>query len=483
MPNPNFSVEPLNKGSFAINDHGRTVALISRFGDIDWLLKTTLEDGLLVATVRKESHLCHTLGMMMRLYCPSPGTLTQRFSTAVEAAGTRVVIRARAVSADGRFTSETVAELHTDEAGVRYEWDFETTFTNVSAAPVDISCVEFNNVYPSKAYLGATTLDTKMYSKTLVVDKDGVVWNFPHQHTMHMGPKMSDVKFGVTSVAGFFGDRGASPVVEVTGSSVPLAWGICDMFYDLHCSALPDSAMMPGSSLRFEYTVKYLNAAESAALEARERPMPVSDNDRQAYDIPRLDLGMNHFNQSVHVDRPDEALCFRTRPPVRVWDRQVGHSTLGSLRITNETAQETVWAAEPPSRIPAAVKLNVTAMIKTEGVEGRGATVRIREHTWEFEPTPHVEYTQTVESEPVTGTSNGWVRVTVPELHVTGDKFDYLVYVDVVLDGKGRAWITDMDINLQPAPEAAPSWEEGSLKKALREVTPARTAVGAGAAA
>ena len=51
-------------------------------------------------------------------------------------------------------------------------------------------------------------------------------------------------------------------------------------------------------------------------------------------------------------------------------------------------------------------------------------------------------------SKPVSGTTDGWVRVTLPLLEVPRENFDYLIYVDVILDGQGTGWLTDVDVDL-----------------------------------
>jgi hypothetical protein len=81
--------------------------------------------------------------------------------------------------------------------------------------------------------------------------------------------------------------------------------------------------------------------------------------------------------------------------------------------------------------------------------------IRIRYHTFVWHPEPHVEWVRTLESRPVTGTRD-WTRVTVPELEVPEEEFDYLIWFDVVLDGKGTGWLSDIDIDLLPILEPAP---------------------------
>ena len=53
----------------------------------------------------------------------------------------------------------------------------------------------------------------------------------------------------------------------------------------------------------------------------------------------------------------------------------------------------------------------------------------------------------------------------MPELHVPEKDFDYLVYIEFVLDGEGVAWLTDVDIDLEPAPELEPQSEEDAEAK------------------
>ncbi len=76
------------------------------------------------------------------------------------------------------------------------------------------------------------------------------------------------------------------------------------------------------------------------------------------------------------------------------------------------------------------------------------AGCEVRYHTFVWYPTPHVEWVKTLCSRAVTGTSDGWVRLVVPKLEVPEEHFDYLLWIDVVLEGKGRGWLTDIDVDL-----------------------------------
>ena len=464
MTKPRFEIADVGKNCYTINDHGRTVAIITSQGYIDWLLKSPMQDGPLLASIRKETHLSYTLGLKLLLITPTPATLLQTFTYRVQSGGQVLTLVGHAATADGKFTADTTAVLHPDEKMSRYEWDFETSITNVSGEHQPITHLEYNNVYPGKAGKCLFFAQEKEYHSTLMVDRDGIVWRFPHQHLLHYGQKISRLHFDVATMAGFFGEATGNPVVIVKDSPVEPDWGICDMYYDLHCCARTPLGIEPGQKLTFRYSVKYLGKLESEKWIGASRPIPVDDDDWTTHTYPRLDLGMNTFARRVEIDKLDDASGFRPVPPQKVWDREVGHSAKGSLRITNAKPQETAWGAEPPTQLPPEAKLNITGMLKTQNVQGKGAFIRVRYHTFVWHPTPHVEWVKTIESVPVTGTTQGWVKVTVPELPVPPEEFDYLIWLDMVLDGTGVAWLTDVDLDLQSAPLETPALEKGSSK-------------------
>jgi hypothetical protein len=286
----------------------------------------------------------------------------------------------------------------------------------------------------------------KRYNRTLLVDREGTVWSFPHQHLMHYGGKIRALNFATGTVGGFFGEL-LNPVVEVEEATMEPDWAICDMYYDLHCGARPAGPVRAGDVHRWRYRIRYLDAAQSRPLADRARHVDVDAKDYELHNYPRLELGRNSFQDRVHIDEADDASGFRPAPPVKVWDRDTGRKGTGALRITNAKAGETVWSAEPPTQIPARKKFALTALAKVQGVEGKGLFLRVRYHTFEWRPTPHVDWVKTLESVPLRGTTD-WVRIEVPALEVPAEQLDYLLWIDLVLDGKGVGWLTDVDVDL-----------------------------------
>lgn len=460
MPHPRLAVAPVNLGAHVLNDGNRTVAIVTPQGYIDWLLVSPDDKGQLVKKIYVETHLCYVLGLKLVLHLPGVTETVGDIRFEILGDGEAARLSGDSHSKDGKWQGRHEATIAVNPRTGRFEWDVVTTLTCVAREPVPIKWIEYNNVYPSGTGRCMLFTPQKQFDRTLMVDRDGVVWHFPHQHTMHYTRKINLLNFAAGTMAGFFGEA-LNPVVLVDESTLEPDWGICDMYYDLHCGARVAAPVAPGTVHRWRYRVKYLDAKESASYLSNARYVPITATDYREHDHPRLALGQNDFKEAIAIDEPDDASCFRTRPPQRVWDRQAGPAGRGALRVTNDTAQETVWGAEPPTQIPAATKFRLTALVKTQGVTGKGLFLRVRYHTFRWTPEPHVEWVKTLESEPVTG-STDWVQVETPVLHVLKKHLDYLVWIEVVLDGQGVGWVADVGVHLQgveaevPAPVDSP---------------------------
>ena len=442
-----LTIAKLNLDSFAINEGNRTVAFVTPQGNIDWLLVSLDDEGKLITELAVETHLSYTLGLKMLLNHPTPCPESTTISSEILDNGTKVRLVGESVDKKGLWKGRHEAILSLNPVNRRFEWSFKSDLVCLAKEPVKLTWMEYNNVYPSKAGLCMLYEPQKEFDATLMTDKDGTVWKFPHQHSMHYGRKIRALNFAEGTMCGFFGST-MNPVVTVTKSPLEPEWGICDMYYDLHCCSRTPEPIAPGAEFHWEYTVKYLDEKEAALLERKARAIPMEADDYRKHHYPRLALGQNDFKDPIGIDRYDDASCFRPDPPVKVWDKQMGTKGKGSLRITNETEKETFWRAAPPAVIPPGTKLRLTGLVKTDGVAGKGMFIRFRFFRWVWRPTPHVEWGAVMESNAVSGTQD-WVQVTTPEALTPHELVDNMVNIDVVLDGKGVAWLSDVGVELQ----------------------------------
>jgi hypothetical protein len=450
---PQFEVVCVEGGRVAINDRGRTVAIVTRQGYIDWLLRTPAQEGPLIDVILKGTHLSYTMGVKLELICASvgdgSGTELANFSYRIEEEGTRVVLIGEGVNANGNIASRTEAQLGVTANSRRYAWKLKTEIVNCTGADLTLSRkIEYNNVYPSLAYRGILHGEVKEFDCTLLADEDGTVWRFAHQHSMHYGRKIAKLGFARTSWAGFFGPDEEGLVVEVDRSDVNLHWEICDMYYDLHCCAIAPS-ISAGGKIVFSYHLGYRETELSCAARRESQPIPIDEDDRVTFGYPRLDLGMNRFDKPVMVDRADEALCFRPRSPEREWERPPSQNGKGALRLQSE-GETVVWGSNPPVHAVNGTTLSVSGLARVQGVEGRGFLFRVRCFVYCWEPEPGFYPLDTVESIPLTGTTDGWIAFTVPDLSFpAGPVEDQLIRFELVLDGKGVAWLMDLDVRVR----------------------------------
>ena len=444
-PLPRFSVALAGNGNFLLNGNGRTIAIISKFGYVDWLLNSVDQNGPLLSTVQKETHLAHILGYKFLLFTPEPFTGNiETITWEIDTAEGSATLLGTGVSNDKAFKAVTRATISADDFG-RYFWSVTTDLTCIASRAVTLNWIEYNNVLPSNTGQGFLCTPNKQFVSTLLTDRDGVIWDFPHQHAMHYQEKIGKLHFAAGTLGGFFEENKECPVFICDQSPLEPDWQICDQYYDLHCGARPLGHLMPGQTLTFISRVLYLDKQKSGELLARARRIAIDAADYQKYNYPRLVLGKNKFMSSVTIDELDDASGFRLDPPKLTWDRSTGKTGCGALKIINTTAMETVWTANPPAAIAAGHQLVIGCLVKTEKVVGKGLFLRIRTRSWDWEPVAQTSWPETIVSTPVQGTSD-WVRIELPPLCVAENRPDIEVLIEVVLDGAGIGWITEMDV-------------------------------------
>jgi len=467
---PSFEVHPVNNGGFVIDDGGRTVALVTRRGYVDWLRRSPQEAGECIRHLPKDTHTSYVRGFKFNLHVPyltdasgRAGTKLFAIEHRVEEGGARVTLSGRGRRADGRFESLTEATMSLSPDGLRYEWKLRTTITHLGDKAHTLNEIEYNNLYPSRAYRGILHQGEKEFTRTLFEDEEGTVWDFPHQHAFHYGKKISTLRFGRSSWAGFFDSPEGCPVITVTESALPLHWPICDMYYDLHCAARAPYEFQPHETITFVYAIGYLDADEAKTWAQGARRIGVTEAEWAGHTSARFDFGLNSFESAVQIDSVDDACFYRPSPPERVWDREAGPTGKGSLRLTSE-GETVVWTSEPPFHAINGTTLRIAGRVRTEAVSGRGFFFRLHYYHYVWEPAPGFEPIRTIESEAITGTLADWRTITLPPMEIPpGPVEDGMLRLELVLEGSGIAWATDIDVGIADEPEDQQTTEAAAL--------------------
>jgi len=293
-----FSVAAMNLQSHAINHRGRTVAIVTPQGFVDWLLADTDKQGPLLSSIRKETHLGHILGLKFDLFLANPCNVVESVDCEVIDDGATAVISSHSRSSDDAFRGRHRAVLAVNEDTGAYEWSLETTLTCNADAPRRLGEIEYCNILPSGTAGRLLRGCDKAYDRTLMVDRNGVAWEFPHQHLMHYASKTNVLEFANGSVAGFFLDD-LNPVVIIDESPFDPTWQICDAYYDLHCCSRTSESLEPGGEHVWKYRILYMDRTQAERLAGQARRVAVTDDDRKAHAYPRVDIGLNTFSDTV----------------------------------------------------------------------------------------------------------------------------------------------------------------------------------------
>lgn len=443
-----FTVEGINLDAVAIHDAGKTVALVTPQGYVDWLLRSPQEPRIRLTEIDKETHLGNVRGLKFNLHLPHCCERMTGLRVDASKDGDRAVVVAHSVSADGRLRGECRAELGLDSATGRYAWSLETRLACATAAPVELPAVEYNNILPARTGGRFLWARQKAFDRTLVADRDGIVWEFPHQHLLHYGDKIDTLRCNTGGWAGFFGEE-FNPVMTVDACSGEPTWQICEAYYDLHCMSKHSKPLTPGKDWNWRYRIHWLDAATAKPLQNAARRVEVTPEDWKRRRGARLSLGFNDFRNPVQIDGVDEASAFIPEPPSRTWNLQGGPEGNGALVLASDEPGELVWPATMDSQIPPGSHLRIRGLMRVAGAGGRGLFFRLRPLGFHWQPKPHVEWLPVLTSEPLRDTGGRWVEFTAPELVRTPRERDTEVRFELVLDGPGTGALACLNIDLE----------------------------------
>ncbi len=453
-----FSTRLINLGCSTIDDaNGKTVAIVTPQGWVDWLLREPGQPGEHLASIDKETHLGNVRGMKFNLHVQNPQThLNRSADIQIAGQGQTVRVSAQSTSANGAIRADYCAELSVSPATGRYEWSLVSRLENASAAPLAFAWMEYNNILPADTGGRFLCARRKKFDRCLIEDANHVIWEFPHQHVLDYWligrpgqKKIPNLLPGaVGNWGGFFGEA-FNPIVSVDACDGEPCWGICDAYYDFHCCTRFTAPLQPGGVWNWRYRIHWLDAAQSKPLQDRARRIQVSEVDWQARSGARLGLGFNDFRKSVQLDGVDEGSAFIPDGRERFWEKSGGPDDNGVVRMVSQQAGELIWKAAVigPTQMPPASCLRIRGKMRVEGAAR--LFLRLRPHIFEWQPQPHVDWLPVVCSEPVSDTAGRWVEFQVPEYARTALERDTELGIELVLDGPGTGSVSGLDVMLE----------------------------------
>jgi len=454
-----FSLRTINLDCVAIDGQaGNTVALVTRQGWVDWLLREPGQPGERVTAIDKETHLGNVRGLKFNLVIQHPFTVAlEPPQVTLAEDGCKVVLFCRSAPADRSFLGEHRAELVLSTKTGRYEWHHHTRLERTASEPLRIFYIEYNNILPANTGGRFLCERTKKFDRCLLQDRDGVIWEFPHQHVLDSwligrpGQERLPMpqRGGPGCWGGFFGEA-FNPIVTLDTSDGEPCWGVCDAYYDFHCCTRQPDPLPPGKSWNWRYRIHYLSAAEAKPLLANVRRLPVSEADWKARGGARFGLGFNDFRGPARLDGFDEASAFIPDGRNLFWNRSGGPDGNGVVKMVATGPGELIWqaAVRNPTQMPAASRLRIRGKMRVEGA-GR-MFFRLRPHIFDWRPQPRVDWLPVVCSRPLGDTGGGWVDFEVPAFERTVAQVDTELEIELVFEGAGTGCMSSLDVILEP---------------------------------
>ncbi|MDA1085486.1 MAG: hypothetical protein O2901_00515 [Verrucomicrobia bacterium] len=277
--------------------------------------------------------------------------------------------------------------------------------------------------------------ERKRFQKCIWTRRDGVLC-YMYQNPLSMihagGREWADMQ----TTGGFVGwvaERDMNPFLEILQSTPDTTLITCSVWYDQHFIALPPEQLGDDGLYHVQATYRLLSLPLPVAkeLEGAARTM-----------LPaRPGAGPMGFRQGVVND-------FETSIPAGtlyngcMWghsaqlETTTGYSGTRSLRLRGRCEAQPVHGGTPIC-VETAKRYRLRAWVRTSGVTGKGASLRVNEVFWNW-----TDVRATHRSQSLTGDTD-WTRLEIEFKPIAGDPF---AMPGVILDGDGTAWFDDIEL-------------------------------------
>jgi hypothetical protein len=308
--------------------------------------------------------------------------------------------------------------------------------------------VEFCNFWPESVFSTDPKI-RKLYQACYLKNRDQVL-KIPHHHLETSDKCNIHIERGNRF---FWGIEEVNPVIEIL-SDRDVCAGVCAYMWDTHfgykiCNQSKVVTLTGRQEFQAKFKLYSMRRKTVTALIQNAQEPPVDE----ILEIPIYMDGLNTFSKSL-LDFPDQFDKFwqwnfetQSGNAKGSEDRQQGYSDDCSLKIENMQHAESAWIAtsigpaygkEP---IPDGAKLKLTAMVKTEDLNGK-ADIAIRFFSPGMGNIFDISDYRIIHSERFLSGTQTWqkIEVTTSPLSPPPERVHLLLRVS----GTGKAWFDDV---------------------------------------
>ena len=291
---------------------------------------------------------------------------------------------------------------------------------------------EYANLLPG--HVADSRDASKRYQKCIWTRQDGEVC-FMYQNPLSMmhaaGAAWAEMPDG--GFLGFVTERDMNPFVEILQSTPGTAMVTCSVWYDQHFFGLPPREKAADGLYHMGATYRLLSLPLPLAKELEDAAGTMLPADRNAGTIGFRQGIINDFETPVPADTLYNGCIWGHGAS---WDRSIGHSGTHSIRIRGGAEAQPKHGGTP-IHVASSTRYRFSAWVRTRGVTGPGAHLRIRELFVNWN-----DVRRTHESAFLTGDTE-WTRLEITFTPIAGDPF---VLPGLVVDGGGDAWFDDLEL-------------------------------------
>jgi len=288
---------------------------------------------------------------------------------------------------------------------------------------------EYSNLLPDA--VADSRDERKRYQKCLWTRRDGTVcamYQNPRSMMQAYGREWTDLPEDGGFV-GFVSEPDINPFLEIIRSDPATTFVTCSVWYDQHVKALPSEKKGDDGLYHVTAAYRLLSLPLPVAKEledAARTPLPESKGD-----------GPMGFRQGIIND-------FEALVPAGtlfngcIWghsakyDSTIGHSGTHSLRLHGGETARPIHGG-PLLHVTAGKRYRLSAWVRTRGVTGKGASLRLQKKLDSID----ARY-----SKRLTGDTD-WTRLVIEFKPSKGEPF---AVPGLVIEGGGMAWFDDIEL-------------------------------------